>query len=96
MTPAEPLQDWLRTQLANGLPALAGTRVSGTVPVQVELLNELIAGALADAARPRAAGAPGQPGLPVDVPTLARLVKRLRVAAAPGTVTLDFEIGVDG
>lgn len=96
---ATTLQDWLRGQLASGLPALAGARVSGSVPVQVDLLNQLIADVLADAARPAVrqdADAAVAAGMPADVPTLARLVRRLRVDAAPGVVTLDFEIGVDG
>ncbi|HTU99775.1 MAG TPA: hypothetical protein VMF13_04500 [Luteitalea sp.] len=92
-----PLQDWLRGQLASGLPALAGARVSGRVPLQVELLNELIAGALSSAAQPREASVAGpRPALPVDVARLVKHVRHLRVDAAPGTVTLDFEIGVDG
>lgn len=89
------LQDWLRGQLASGLPALAGTRIAGTVPVQVDLLNQVIADVLADVARP-SAGATGTATMPVDLPTLARLVRRVRVDAAPGVVTLDFEIGIDG
>ena len=95
---ATTLQDWLRGQLASGLPALAGARVSGSVPVQVDLLNQVIADVLADAARPavRQGGDAAAAGLPAAVPTLARLVRRLRVDAAPGVVTLDFEVGVDG
>ena len=89
------LQDWLRGQLASGLPALAGARIAGTVPVQVDLLNQVIAGVLADLARP-SAGATGTATMPVDLPMLARLVRRVRVDAAPGVVTLDFEIGIDG
>jgi hypothetical protein len=89
------LQAWLRDQLATGLPALAGARVTGRVPLPVAMLNELIAQALADAttgapSTPRAA-----PGAP-DLPALLRLVRHVRVDAAPGVVTLDFEVGVDG
>ena len=98
MSSAEPLQEWVRAQLAAGLPALAGTRVSGRVPIQVDLLNDLIAGALSELARPRdpANSAARGSALPMDLPTLIRHVRRLRVDAAPGTVTLDFEIGIDG
>lgn len=88
------LQAWLRDQLAAGLPALAGARVTGTVPLPVALLNELIAAGLAEAAAgpvpPRAAS--GGP----DLATLVRLVRHVRVDAAPGLVTLNFEVGVDG
>ena len=44
------LQSWIQQQLATGLPALAGARVAGTIPVPVTLLNDLIAQAVADAA----------------------------------------------
>jgi Na+/serine symporter len=95
MHTAATLQDWLRGQLASGLPALAGTRIAGTVPVQVDLLNQVIASVLAGVARP-GAGATGTATMPVDLQTLARLVRRVRVDAAPGVVTLDFEIGIGG
>jgi hypothetical protein len=89
------LQTWLTQQLASGLPALAGARVSLHVPVQVGLVNELIAEVLDEA---RAGAAPGRSGgdAPVDMATLARLVRQVRVDATPGVITLDVEAGVDG
>jgi hypothetical protein len=90
------LQAWLRNQVAAGLPALAGARVAGTVPVPVTLLNDLIAQAVADAAEGRPNREAPTPGSAVDVAMMARMVRHLRVDAAPGVVTLDFEIGVDG
>ena len=41
------LQSWIQQQLRTGLPALAGARVAGTIPLPVTLLNDLIAEALA-------------------------------------------------
>ena len=79
------LQSWIQQQLATGLPALAGARVAGTIPVPVTLLNDLIAQAVADAA----AGNLGQaraPGSGPDLAMLARLVKHVRVDAAPGVL----------
>ncbi|AMY10894.1 hypothetical protein LuPra_04137 [Luteitalea pratensis] len=87
------LQSWIQQQLATGLPALTGARLTGTIPVPVTLLNDLIAQAVADAA----AGDLGQARLPaagLDLAMLARLVKHVRVDAAPGVLTLDFEVGV--
>lgn len=95
MTERGRLQSWIQQQLASGLPALAGARVTGTIPMPVALLNDLIAQAIADAA----VGDPGETRAPrsgPDLATLARLVKRVRVDAAPGLVTLDFEAGVEG
>ena len=87
------LQSWIQQQLVSGLPALTGARVTGTIPMPVTLLNDLIARAIADAA----AGEAGETRAPRsghDLATLARLVKHVRVDAAPGLVTLDFEVGV--
>lgn len=90
------LQAWLRDQVAAGLPALTGTRIAGTVPLPVTLLNELIAEAIADAAdrRPEAVARP--PSAAPDLATMARMVRHVRVDATPGVVTLDFEVGVGG
>lgn len=90
------LQAWLRNQVAAGLPALAGTTIAGTVPMQVTLLNELIAQAIADAADGQRDAAARPPGTAPDLATMARMVRHIRVDAAPGVVTLDFEVGVGG
>lgn len=95
MAPPSRLQSWLTQQLAAGLPALAGARVSAHVPVQVGLVNELIAEALSEA---QAGASPARGGgdAPVDLAALIRLVRQVRVDAAPGVITLDVEAGVDG
>jgi hypothetical protein len=93
MADAGRLQAWIRQQIDSGLPAFAGARVTGSVPVQVSLLNDLIAQALADAAAGDARPG-GTSGL--DVSTLVRMVRHVRVDAAPGVITLDFEVGVGG
>jgi hypothetical protein len=95
MTESGRLQSWIQQQLAAGLPALAGARMTGTIPLPVTLLNDLIAEAVAEAA----AGESGQtrgPRSGPDLAVLARLVKHVRIDAAPGVVTLDFEVGVGG
>lgn len=89
------LQSWIQQQLASGLPALAGARLAGTIPMPVALLNDLIAQAIADAAAGDPEEARAARSGP-DLATLARLVKHVRVDAAPGLVTLDFEVGVGG
>ncbi len=88
------LQAWVRQQVEAGLPALAGARVSGSVPVQVSLLNELIAQALADAAEGGRTSGGGSPS--IDVATVARMVRQVRVDAGPGVITLDFELAAGG
>lgn len=94
MADAGRLQAWIRQQVEAGLPAFAGARMAGTIPLQVPLLNDLIAQALADAAG--GSTREGSSDAPVDLATLARMVRHVRVDAAPGVITLDFEVGVDG
>lgn len=89
------LQTWLTQQLATGLPALAGARVSAHIPVQVGLVNDLVAEILAAARAGAAQAGTGGHGS-FDIASLARLVRQVRVDAAPGVITLDVEAGVDG
>ncbi|BCS33810.1 hypothetical protein TBR22_A30380 [Luteitalea sp. TBR-22] len=84
---------WLQQQVAAGLPAIAGTRVTASVPLQVALVNELIAEALADAttaAPQRAAATPTA----IDATALLRHVRSVRVEAAPGVITLDVALAI--
>lgn len=90
------LHAWFSDQIAAGLPALAGTRIAGTVPLPVTLLNELIAQAIADTAAGGSAAVARPPSAAPDLATMARMVRHVRVDAAPGVVTLDFEVGIAG
>ena len=56
------MREWFEAQLAAGLPAFAGTVVSGTLAVKQEALNELLANWLAASAAP-----PGTRTAPVDL-----------------------------
>jgi hypothetical protein len=87
------LQAWVHQQVAAGLPAFAGARVTATLPLQVALVNELIAEVLADAARPSSAPSSGA-GRP-DVAGLVRHVRSVRVDASPGVITLDVALAID-
>jgi len=83
------MDEWLQAQLAAGLPALRGSAISGTVAVNQELLNELLANWLA--AQSGAGGAtPG--GL--DVNRLLPLLKHAAIRVEQGTLLVDFEISV--
>jgi hypothetical protein len=81
------MREWFDAQLAAGLPAFAGTTMSGTVAVKQELLNELLAGWLNN-------GNPGRPAVPVDLDRLKTFVKRAAVRAEAGTVLVDFTVAV--
>jgi hypothetical protein len=96
MSDRQVMQDWLKEQMADGFAAFAGARVSGTVPVEEGLVNELLAQAVASAASGALSPAPADeaPG-GLDVQRLAGMVRHVRVKASPGVVTLEFEVGVD-
>ncbi len=80
------MRDWFEAQLAAGLPAFAGSHVSGTLAVKQELLNELLAKWLADG------GPIGATRL--DVGAAKRAVKSASVRAEAGTLLVDFEISI--
>jgi hypothetical protein len=83
------MQQWIQSQLAAGLPAFAGTSISGTLAVTQELLNELIATWLREQS---ALGASPDSG--VDFRGALTTVKTLAVRAEPGRVLVDFSIAV--
>lgn len=89
------LEAWARHQLALGMPALAGARVAGTVRVPVDVLNEWVAAAVTDMAAPRPAESGSVPHQGFDLARLASFVRRIRVDATPGAITLDVEVGAD-
>jgi len=82
------MQEWLKTQLANGLPAFAGSSLSGTLAVRQELATELLNELLRDtSAAPRA-------NTSNDLAGLVKFVRQLSVRAEAGTVMIDFTISV--
>jgi hypothetical protein len=85
------MQAWLQAQIDNGLPALAGTSITGTVPIKDELINELIAEVL-DSGMLSGARVPDPDAMPLD--RLVKYVRRATVHAGPGVVTVEFEIRV--
>lgn len=98
MTDKGRLLAWARDQWTRGLPAFEGARVSGTLPLEVSLVNELLEAALADMAEAPAGPAPDdtterQESVGRDLPRLARMVRRLRVKADAGVITVEFEVG---
>jgi hypothetical protein len=82
------MDEWWRQQIASGFAAFRGAQVSGSVPISDRLLNELIQQWLATAAAGRVEAGPR------DVEALARLVRRVSVAASEGVLTVEFEVGV--
>jgi hypothetical protein len=84
------MQEWLTAQMASRFSAFEGAALTGSIPVKEELINELIAGFLAQAGQqPEATAAPA-----VDVRTLVSFVRQATIRAEPGVVTLHFEVRI--
>lgn len=77
------MRAWFEAQLAAGLPAFAGTSLSGTVAVKDELINQLLKEWMAG--RTGAANAPA-----VDAKSLLRHVTNAAVRAEQGRILVDF------
>ena len=81
--------------IANRFAKLRGLQISGTVPLQQELVNQALSELVEN--RASAGAEPQQP--PQVKPRLSAtdmlgLVKRIQVRAEPGVIHVDFEIGV--
>jgi hypothetical protein len=83
------MDEWVRAQVAAGLPAFRGSAIAGTVAVNQELLNELLAQWLAAQAQ----GGGAATGAP-DVRQLLPFLKQAAVRAEAGRVLVDFEVSV--
>jgi hypothetical protein len=82
------MDEWIRAQLSSGLPAFRGSAFAGTLAVNQELLNELLAKWLAQQARD--AAAPATP----DVSQLLRFLKQAAIRAETGKLLVDFQISI--
>ncbi len=84
------MREWFEAQLAAGLPALAGSQVTGTLAVTQELVNEFIATWLASPAVPTAAPSGARPTL--DLNRFRSAVKNVAVRGEPGRILVDFDV----
>jgi len=87
--------------LANDLADFAGLRISGTLPVKQEILNELLQTVLADLQKPSSGGpakssssAPSS-GAAFDPSSLLKYVNKAELRAETGRLVLDFDVSVD-
>ena len=88
------MDEWLKAQMESGFSAFAGARLSGSIPLSEQLLNELLQEWLknpAGFATPTARG-PASPG--TDISRWVKLVSEARVEVTAGTVTVKVEVKV--
>ena len=81
------MKELIENALAGGLKDLAGLELSGTIPVKQELINEALQLALESPPPPTSPKFDGRSLLPH--------VKKARIDASDGKLTLTFEIKVD-
>ena len=80
------MQEWWQAQLAAGLPALAGSQVSGTIVLKETLINEFLAQWLAGSSQPSA-------GMQtVDPTSFRKAVNSAAVRVETGQVLVDFAL----
>lgn len=89
------LAEWSQRQLDAGLPAIAGARVSARLQVAVALVNDWLASGVAEITDAMARHSDGGTSSKVGA-LVARLVRQVRIDAAPGAIMLDLEACVDG
>ncbi len=92
-----PFEKYLRNDLAD----FAGLRVSGTLPVKQEILNDLLQSVLSDmTASPATTDVPGggastgASGGDFDAKRLLKFVKKAEIRAEEGRLVLDFDVNV--
>ena len=87
--------------LANGLTDFEGLRISGTLPVKQEILNELLQTVLADLQKPsspavpKASGPATASGSTFDPSSLVKYVNKAEIRAEAGRLVLDFDVSID-
>jgi len=88
------MNELLERLAANGFADLEGLQVTGTLPVRQDIVNDLIAALLREATTAKP-GTPSsaKPAAPFEATSdLLKLVRKLEVRMAEGTMILDFEI----
>jgi hypothetical protein len=81
------MREWFEAQLSAGLPALAGSEVSGTLALKQELLNRMLAEWLSQ-------GPSEAAGVKMDLAQLKHFVKAAQVRADAGTVFVEFRVAI--
>jgi hypothetical protein len=86
------MNDWLQNQLDAGLADFSGLSVSARIPLRDALVNQLIAGALRDAAG-RDYARPPAPGT-IDFRALLKFVDKAEIHTSDGVVVAEVVINV--
>ena len=85
------MKDWLQKQIDSGFSDLKGLSISAHVPLQDQVLNELLSEALRGVASPATAPSPAKTP---DLRSLVQFVKKAEVHAKDGALVIDVDIRV--
>jgi hypothetical protein len=97
------VEELIRRFIENGFADFEGMQISGTVPVQQEIINEVIAATLRGeipipgaSASSEGGGASrsgdGRPKMKLPLPELLKMVQRADVQAQEGRIIINFEV----
>jgi len=84
------MKEWLQKQIDTGFNDLKGLSISAHVPVQDQVINELLAQALTGLSSPAAPSVSKAP----DLRSLVQFVKKAEVHAKDGALVIDVDISV--
>lgn len=83
------LQDLVQGWAARGFADFPGLAIDGSIPLKQELVNQLIAEALAAAT----SGGSATPSFPAPLgPVMLQLVKKVEVTATDGVITVHLNV----
>ena len=88
------MEEWLKAQIESGFSAFAGARLSGSIPLTEQLLNELLQEWLKNPAGFGASSAGGSASPGAQFSRWVTLVSEARVEVTAGMVTVKFELKV--
>jgi hypothetical protein len=88
------MQSLIQKYLARGLSDFTGLNISGTIPIQQDLVNELLADLLKDTSADETAQPSQRQTREINPQQFLKLVKKLEVRADAGTITVDFQLRV--
>lgn len=92
------MKELIENALTGGMKELAGLELSGTIPIKQELINDALQAALETASDSGGAGETQGAAAPkpkIDGKAFLPHVKRARIDANNGKLTLTFEIKID-
>ncbi len=88
------IRDLVEKHLANDLDEFKGLRISGSIPVRQELINELLAELVQNGIAQRTTNDDMREASLFGINDALRLVKHVEIKTSAGSITVEFELRV--